>query len=54
MNRTYNQEITLKLGSTQVKQNHKNEQICIIETPMVPGTYLMAINYINVSQDFFT
>ena len=49
INRTYNQEITLKLGSVQVKQDHKKEQLFIINTPMASGTYLIAIKYINVS-----
>lgn len=51
MQRTYNQEVMLRLGGIQVKQHHNGEDIFMINTPMSSGKkeYLIVIQFINVS-----
>ena len=52
--RTFNQEVMLRLGGVQVKQNHNTEEIFMIDTPMLSGSkeYLIIIQFINVNSFF--
>ncbi|XP_076380466.1 vacuolar protein sorting 13C isoform X3 [Megalopta genalis] len=57
--RTYDQEILLRLGGVQVKQHHNEAEIFMVNTPMTSGKneYLITMQYINVnkrSPDFTT
>lgn len=51
LQRSYDQEILLKLGGTQMKQHHNNDEIFMINTPMSTGKdeYLIIVQYVNVS-----
>lgn len=51
LQRSYDQEILLKLGGTQMKQHRNNEEIFMINTPMSTGKdeYLIIVQYVNVS-----
>lgn len=48
--RTFNQEVMLRLGGVQVKQDHSTGEIFMINTPMSSGIeeYLIVIQFINV------
>ncbi|XP_044002668.1 vacuolar protein sorting-associated protein 13 isoform X3 [Aphidius gifuensis] len=50
--RTYDQEIMLRLGGIQMTQYHNNEEIFMINTPMTSGKedYLIVIQYVNVNK----
>ncbi|XP_035721159.1 vacuolar protein sorting-associated protein 13-like isoform X2 [Vespa mandarinia] len=52
LQRSYDQEILLKLGGTQMKQHHNNEEIFMINTPMSTGKdeYLIIVQYVNVNK----
>ncbi|XP_076294775.1 vacuolar protein sorting 13C isoform X2 [Lasioglossum baleicum] len=59
LQRTYDQEIMLRLGGVQVKQHYKETEIFMVNTPMTSGKheYLITMQYINVnkrSPDFTT
>ncbi|XP_076225482.1 vacuolar protein sorting 13C isoform X3 [Nomia melanderi] len=59
LQRTYDQEILLRLGGVQVKQHYKEAEIFMVNTPMSTGKdeYLITMQYINVnkrSPDFTT
>lgn len=49
--RTYDEDVTLRLGGVQVTQYHKNDEIYTINTPMSSGRdeYLITVEYVNVS-----
>ena len=49
--RTYNQEVMLRLGGVQVKQYHDTGGVFMINTPMTTGSeeYLITVRYLNVS-----
>lgn len=51
LQRTYDQEILLRLGGVQVKQHYKETEIFMVNTPMSTGKdeYLITMQYINVS-----
>ncbi|XP_015115234.1 vacuolar protein sorting-associated protein 13 isoform X2 [Diachasma alloeum] len=50
--RTYDQEVMLRLGGIQAKQYHNKEEIYMINTPMTSGReeYLIVIQYVNVNK----
>ncbi|XP_015584675.1 vacuolar protein sorting-associated protein 13 isoform X2 [Cephus cinctus] len=52
LQRTFDQEVTLRLGGVQIKQNHKSDEIFMINTPMATGSeeYLIVIQYKNVNK----
>lgn len=52
LQRTYDQEISLRLGGVQVKQHYNQREIFMITTPMLSGRheYLITVQYINVSK----
>ncbi|XP_023289292.1 vacuolar protein sorting-associated protein 13 isoform X2 [Orussus abietinus] len=52
LQRTYDQEIMLRLGGIQVKQYHGKGDIFMINTPMTTGSeeYLIIVQYTNVSK----
>lgn len=52
LQRTYDQEILLRLGGVQVKQHYNQREIFMITTPMLSGRneYLITVQYINVSK----
>ncbi|KAK0157380.1 hypothetical protein PV328_011128 [Microctonus aethiopoides] len=57
--RTFDQEIMLRLGGIQIKQYHEIDEIFMINTPMTSGSqeYLIIVHYTNVnkrSPDFIT
>lgn len=51
MQRTFEQEVMLRLGGIQLKQHHNDGEIYIVNTPMSSGSdeYLIVIQFINVS-----
>lgn len=54
LQRTYDQEILLRLGGVQVKQHYNETEIFMVNTPMSSGKdeYLITVQYINVSYNF--
>ncbi|KAK2581118.1 hypothetical protein KPH14_007937 [Odynerus spinipes] len=52
LQRSYDQEILLRLGGTQMKQYHNNGEIYMINTPMSTGKneYLIIVQYVNVNK----
>ncbi|XP_068984481.1 intermembrane lipid transfer protein Vps13 isoform X1 [Bombus flavifrons] len=52
LQRTYDQEILLRLGGVQVKQHYNQREIFMITTPMLSGRheYLITVQYINVNK----
>lgn len=50
--RTYDQEVMLRLGGIQAKHYHNKEEIYMINTPMSEGRdeYLIVIQYVNVNK----
>ncbi|XP_033213445.1 vacuolar protein sorting-associated protein 13 isoform X2 [Belonocnema kinseyi] len=52
LQRTYNQEVMLRLGGVQVKQYHESGEIFMINTPMTTGSeeYLIVVRYVNVNK----
>ncbi|XP_076625592.1 vacuolar protein sorting 13C isoform X3 [Colletes latitarsis] len=52
LQRTYDQEILLRLGGIQVKQHYKETEIFMVNTPMSSGKdeYLITVQYINVNK----
>lgn len=52
LQRTYDQEILLRLGGVQVKQHYSEREIFMINTPMLSGRheYLITVQYINVNK----
>ncbi|XP_053986716.1 intermembrane lipid transfer protein Vps13 isoform X2 [Hylaeus volcanicus] len=50
--RTYDQEILLRLGGVQVKQHYNDTEIFMVNTPMSSGKdeYLITVQYINVNK----
>ncbi|KAL7290198.1 hypothetical protein TKK_0015907 [Trichogramma kaykai] len=52
MQRTFNQEVMLRLGGVQIKQNHDTGEIFMIDTPMSSGSeeYLIIIQFINMNK----
>ncbi|XP_076681161.1 vacuolar protein sorting 13C isoform X2 [Andrena cerasifolii] len=52
LQRTYDQEIMLRLGGVQVKQHYKGSEIFMVNTPMTSGKdeYLITVQYLNVNK----
>ncbi|XP_025156985.1 vacuolar protein sorting-associated protein 13 isoform X1 [Harpegnathos saltator] len=52
LQRTYDQEVLLRLGGVQMKQRHEDHEIFMINTPMSAGRdeYLIVVRYINVNK----
>ncbi|KZC12683.1 Vacuolar protein sorting-associated protein 13A, partial [Dufourea novaeangliae] len=52
LQRTYDQEIMLRLGGVQVKQHYDKTEIFMVNTPMSSGRdeYLITAQYINVNK----
>lgn len=52
LQRTYNQEVMLRLGGVQVKQYHESGEIFMMNTPMTTGSeeYLIVVRYVNVNK----
>ncbi|XP_043479643.1 vacuolar protein sorting-associated protein 13 isoform X2 [Leptopilina heterotoma] len=52
LQRTYNQEIMLRLGGIQVKQYHDTGEVFMINTPMTTGSkeYLIILRYVHVNK----
>jgi len=52
LQRTYDQEVKLRLGGVQIRQHYENEKIFMVNTPMSIGqdAYLITIRYINVNK----
>nr|XP_034187905.1 vacuolar protein sorting-associated protein 13 isoform X3 [Osmia lignaria] len=52
LQRTYDQEILLRLGGVQVKQHYNEMEIFMVNTPMSSGKdeYLITVQYINVNK----
>ncbi|XP_051160676.1 intermembrane lipid transfer protein Vps13 isoform X3 [Leptopilina boulardi] len=52
LQRTYNQEIMLRLGGIQVKQYHDIGEVFMINTPMTTGSeeYLIILRYVHVNK----
>lgn len=52
LQRTYDQEVLLRLGGVQMKQRHEDQEIFIINTPMSAGRdeYLIVVRYVNVNK----
>ena len=52
MQRTYDQEVMLRLGGVQVKQYHNTGEVFMINTPMTTGSdeYLIIVRYVNVNK----
>ena len=52
MQRTFNQEVMLRLGGVQVKQYHETGEIFMINTPMSSGSeeYLIVIQFVNTNK----
>nr|XP_012140992.1 PREDICTED: vacuolar protein sorting-associated protein 13C isoform X2 [Megachile rotundata] len=52
LQRTYDQEILLRLGGVQVKQHYNQTEIFMVDTPMSSGKdeYLITVQYINVNK----
>ncbi|XP_011301984.1 vacuolar protein sorting-associated protein 13C isoform X2 [Fopius arisanus] len=50
--RTYDQEVMLRLGGVQAKQYHNGQEIYVVNTPMATGSeeYLVVIQYVNVNK----
>lgn len=48
--RSFNQDVVLRLGGVQVKQHHLTGEIFMIDTPMTSGSkeYLIVIQFTNV------
>lgn len=52
LQRTYDQEVQLRLGGVQLRQLHDDQEIFIVNTPMSTGRdeYLIVVRYINVNK----
>lgn len=52
LQRTYDQEVQLRLGGVQMRQLHEDQEIYIVNTPMSAGRdeYLIVVRYINVNK----
>ncbi|CAK9800782.1 Intermembrane lipid transfer protein Vps13, partial [Anthophora quadrimaculata] len=52
LQRTYDQEILLRLGGVQMKQHYNQTEIFMVNTPMLSGKdeYLITVQYINVNK----
>ncbi|XP_014471667.1 PREDICTED: vacuolar protein sorting-associated protein 13C isoform X2 [Dinoponera quadriceps] len=52
LQRTYDQEVLLRLGGVQMKQRHGDQEIFMINTPMSAGKdeYLIVVRYVNVNK----
>ncbi|XP_076183155.1 vacuolar protein sorting 13C isoform X2 [Ptiloglossa arizonensis] len=52
LQRTYDQEILLRLGGVQAKQHYNETEIFMVNTPMSSGKdeYLITVQYINVNK----
>ncbi|XP_017891074.1 vacuolar protein sorting-associated protein 13 isoform X2 [Ceratina calcarata] len=52
LQRTFDQEILLRLGGVQVKQYHEQREIFMVNTPMLYGKaeYLITVQYVNVNK----
>ncbi|XP_029176856.1 vacuolar protein sorting-associated protein 13 isoform X2 [Nylanderia fulva] len=52
LQRTYDQEVQLRLGGVQMRQLHKDQDIFVVNTPMSAGKdeYLIIVRYINVNK----
>ncbi|XP_066591225.1 intermembrane lipid transfer protein Vps13 isoform X2 [Prorops nasuta] len=50
--KTYDQQVSLRLGGIQIKQHHGSKEIFMMNTPMTTGKqeYLIIIEYINVNK----
>lgn len=52
LQRTYDQEVQLRLGGVQMRQLYKDQEIFMINTPMSAGRdeYLIIVKYVNVNK----
>ncbi|XP_026827312.1 vacuolar protein sorting-associated protein 13 isoform X2 [Ooceraea biroi] len=52
LQRTYDQEIKLRLGGVQIRQRHEDQEIFMVNTPMSAGRdeYLITVKYVNVNK----
>lgn len=52
LQRTYDQEVKLRLGGVQVRQRHEDQEIYMVNTPMSAGRdeYLISVKYVNVNK----
>ncbi|KAL0119958.1 hypothetical protein PUN28_007968 [Cardiocondyla obscurior] len=52
LQRTYDQEVQLRLGGVQIRQLYENQEIFMVNTPMSAGKdeYLIAVQYVNVNK----
>lgn len=52
LQRTYDQEVLLRLGGVQMKQRYDDQEIFMINTPMSAGKdeYLIVVRYVNVNK----
>lgn len=52
LQRTYDQEVLLRLGGVQMKQRYDDREIFMINTPMSAGKdeYLIVVRYVNVNK----
>nr|XP_012230348.1 PREDICTED: vacuolar protein sorting-associated protein 13C isoform X2 [Linepithema humile] len=52
LQRTYDQEVQLRLGGVQLRQRHDDQEIFMVNTPMSAGKdeYLIVVRYVNVNK----
>lgn len=52
LQRTYEQEVLLRLGGVQMRQRYEDREIFVIDTPMSAGKdeYLIVVRYVNVNK----
>jgi len=52
LQRTYDQEVQLRLGGVQIRQLYDDQEIFMVNTPMSAGRdeYLIVVKYINVNK----
>ncbi|KAG5312576.1 VP13A protein, partial [Acromyrmex insinuator] len=52
LQRTYDQEVQLRLGGVQMRQLYENQEIFMVNTPMSAGgdEYLIIVRYVNVNK----
>lgn len=52
LQRTYDQEVQLRLGGVQLRQRHDDQEIFMVNTPMSAGRdeYLIVVRYVNVNK----
>ncbi|XP_071565919.1 intermembrane lipid transfer protein Vps13 isoform X2 [Temnothorax nylanderi] len=52
LQRTYDQKVQLRLGGVQIRQLYENQEIFMVNTPMLAGRdeYLIVVQYVNVNK----